>query len=67
MRVVGGVLYARTAQSDDGDFAAGLSIPVYVVGGVVVGALVGYVVSVSIERGQRGSKTAWIIVRRTTG
>lgn len=63
---VGGVLYARTADSGDGDFAAGLSIPLYVVGGVVVGSLAGYAVSVSIERGQEGSKTASVIVRGTT-
>ena len=57
--VAGAVLYARAVHnSDDGDFAAGVAIPLYVAGGVVVGTLVGWVVSVSIENGRTHSGQA---------
>jgi hypothetical protein len=49
--VVGGLLYVRdthNSHSDDGDFP-GIAIPLYVTSGVIVGSLVGWVVSVSIE------------------
>ena len=57
--VVGAVLYARAVRnSDDGDFGAGVAIPLYVTGGVVVGTFVGWVVSVSIENGRTHSGQA---------
>jgi hypothetical protein len=64
--VLGGVLYARSVP-DDGDFSAGLGIPLYVGGGVVIGSLLGYAVSLSIEHGRGPGGTWAIMFRRSAG